>query len=341
MENRFSSIIYSILTHLAIVALLLSSMNFPVPDIPEKFKVMVYDTPKVSVKPPQQNNDTSLLSDKDSSGASRLGEEKKREPMKGLKKGINRPESPPVVLPPGMIAPPPVPPIPGIIAGNNKRIITKPAQKGKSGEVDKSKLSEKGLLKSESKGLENGVAEKDKQERMSEDKKRELEKLLAAVRKTPPQAGNKGAYTPFGIDNERLSKFAKLKKGLDGEDEEGEGGKGTLPSTGKIVSLNTKDFKYFSYFRHVKDIIEGVWVYPKVARERGIDGSVAIQFTINIDGKLVETKVLKSSGYFFLDDAAVGALNDASPFPPLPKRWNQDSVTIAGSFPYFLYNMPR
>lgn len=344
MENRFSSIFYSLLVHAGLIALLLFSMNFPIAENPEKFKVMVYETPKVSTSPAERSNDTSLLSDKDSSGASRLGEENRREPMRGLKKGINSPESPPVAMPPGMSAPPPVPPVPGVIAENssNKKTVNPAGQKGKSDGVDKTKLNEEGIFKGERKGLEDAAAKENKEKDIPEDKKRELEKLLAAVRKTPaPQEGSKGVSPPLGLDRETLSKLAGLQRGLGGEDEEGEGGTGTVPSTGKVVSLETKDFKYFSYFRHLKELIEGVWVYPKVARERGIDGGVAIQFTIDIDGKLVEAKVLKSSGYFFLDDAALKALKDTSPFPPLPKRWEQDSITIAGSFTYFLYNFRR
>ena len=343
MENRFSSIVYSILIHIGLIALLLFSMNLPVPETPEKFKVMVYETPKASTPPSERNKESSLLSDKDSSGASKLGEEIRRDPMRGLKKGINSPESPPVNLPPGAIAPPPVPAIPGIIADNsgNKKPVKPAGEKGKSSGVDKTKLNDEGIFKGEKKGLDEGSVEENKEEGISEDKKRELEKLLAAVRKTPPQEGSKGASPQFGLDREALSKLAGIERGLGGKDEEGEGGTGTNPSSGKVVSLETRDFKYFSYFRHLKELIEGVWVYPKVAREKGIDGSVGIQFTIDIDGNLVQAKVLKSSGYLFLDDAAVKALKDASPFPPLPKRWEQDSLTVAGNFTYFLYNMRR
>ncbi len=345
MENRFSSVIYSILVHAGLLALFVFSMNFSVPDVPEKFKVMVYDIPKSVLNSEKPPDNTSLLSDRDSSGASKFGEEVKRPPMRGLKKGINEPETPPPL--PSAKAPslpvpsiPPLPPLQGKSASSGRAEKTVPAQKGKSSGVDKKALNKEGIYKGEKKGIDKGNEGREKGETIPEDKKKELERLLAAVRKTPPVKGSKGSPPAFGIDEERLSRFAGIRKGLGGEDEEGEGGIGTLPSTGKIVSLDTKDFKYFSYFRHIKELIEGVWVYPKVAKERGIAGSLVIQFTIDLEGNLVSAKVLKSSGYFFLDDAAVGALRDASPYPPLPKRWKQDSVTIAGNFTYFLYGLP-
>lgn len=337
MENRFSSIVFSLLVHLGIISLLVFSMNFSVPTVPEKFKVMVYDIPKASSKALKKDRESALLSDKDASGASRLGEENNAEPLRGLKKGINSADNSKLPIPRGKMQSPTVPPMPNIIEKNRERRKQTLTQKGVKEGIEARKNNGKGIFKAERRGIDRGNGEKEK--RLTPEQQKELEKFLAAVRKNPSLNNNRDNNF-LGLDSKDLSKFAGIGRGFGGEDEEGEGGKGLIPSTGKVVSLNTKDFKYFSYFRHLKELIEGVWVYPKIARERGIAGNLVIQFTIDIDGNLTEAKVIRSSGYFFLDDAALKALHDASPFPPLPKRWNQDSVTIAGSFTYYLNYMP-
>lgn len=98
--------------------------------------------------------------------------------------------------------------------------------------------------------------------------------------------------------------------------------------------LNTKEYKYWSYLEKVKRKVEAVWKYPDIARERGIGGSLKIAFTISRDGKIENNILLQSSGYSFLDDAAMKALRDASPLSPFPKEWDIEKLNIEGTFIY-------
>ncbi|MCX7991178.1 MAG: energy transducer TonB [Proteobacteria bacterium] len=102
----------------------------------------------------------------------------------------------------------------------------------------------------------------------------------------------------------------------------------------KELVLNTREYKYWSYLEKVKRKVEAVWRYPEVARERGIGGRLKISFTIGRDGKIENKMLIQSSGYAFLDDAAMKALKDASPLAPFPKEWDVDKINIDGTFIY-------
>lgn len=103
---------------------------------------------------------------------------------------------------------------------------------------------------------------------------------------------------------------------------------------GKELIINTKEFKYWSYLQKIKQKIELVWEYPEYARTRGIGGQLRINFSIGKDGKIEQAILINSSGVKVLDDAALKALSDASPFPPFPDTWDISKLNIDGTFIY-------
>lgn len=109
-----------------------------------------------------------------------------------------------------------------------------------------------------------------------------------------------------------------------------------LPSPKDIISFSTKEFRYIGYLERLKDKIEGIWVYPRAAAEKGIYGDLVIRFTIKRDGSLADVQVMRTSGHSILDEAAVKALKDSQPYWPLPKEWKEDTFTIDGHFVYSL-----
>ena len=58
--------------------------------------------------------------------------------------------------------------------------------------------------------------------------------------------------------------------------------------------------------------------YPRRARRQRIEGRVGIEFLIDDSGKVLESRILSSSGHAILDDSGLQAIEDASPFPPPP-----------------------
>lgn len=102
------------------------------------------------------------------------------------------------------------------------------------------------------------------------------------------------------------------------------------------ISLNTLDYKFHSYYLALKRKIELVWEYPYAARRAGIQGRLLIRFVINQNGSLASVNILRTSGSPLLDQEAVRAIRNASPFPPLPARMNTKTLTVTATFEYLL-----
>ena len=58
--------------------------------------------------------------------------------------------------------------------------------------------------------------------------------------------------------------------------------------------------------------------YPETARRKGIEGALAIRFTLNTNGTATDVVVSESSGSHLLDRAAVRAISDIFPYPEPP-----------------------
>lgn len=123
----------------------------------------------------------------------------------------------------------------------------------------------------------------------------------------------------FLFDKETIEKYAQKKT-----------------AKGKNVTFDAPELHHRGYMRRLKDKIESTWRYPEGAARRRISGDLYITFSINRDGRLGEVKLIKTSGYRDLDEAAMEALKDAAPYWPLPDDWEGDELTIKGHFIYFL-----
>lgn len=107
-------------------------------------------------------------------------------------------------------------------------------------------------------------------------------------------------------------------------------------SPGDAININTKSFKYMSYFSTIKEKIEWAWVYPQGAQQSGQQGMLTLTFTILRNGRLGDVKLVRSSGYRLLDQAAMQAVRDAADFPPMPAKWDDQELTILANFQYRL-----
>jgi len=61
--------------------------------------------------------------------------------------------------------------------------------------------------------------------------------------------------------------------------------------------------------------IERTKNYPRLARERGIEGEVRLRFKINSEGAVEKIEILESSGSEILDNASVRSVYQAAPMP--------------------------
>ncbi len=72
----------------------------------------------------------------------------------------------------------------------------------------------------------------------------------------------------------------------------------------------------------------------KVNPRSHISGTVLIRFTVGPKGQLLSREVKSSSGSKVLDDAAMAALDRASPFPPMPDDLAHGPIEVQVPFKF-------
>ena len=88
-------------------------------------------------------------------------------------------------------------------------------------------------------------------------------------------------------------------------------------------SLNTYD----TYYGRIRQIIDSNKSYPLRARQRNIEGSPKVQFTILKNG-IVEKISVISSGHRILDREARRIIMISSPFPEIPPSMNKNYIDL-------------
>jgi periplasmic protein TonB len=73
-----------------------------------------------------------------------------------------------------------------------------------------------------------------------------------------------------------------------------------------------------AHFSYIKDLIYKHLIYPVIAKRMGWEGTVITTFVVSPEGYAKDVKVSKSSGHEILDENAVKAIKNASPFPKPP-----------------------
>lgn len=104
--------------------------------------------------------------------------------------------------------------------------------------------------------------------------------------------------------------------------------------TEATISLDSQDLKYVSYLSTIKKKIEPKWHYPERAQKIGLQGKLALYFSIVGDGQLDRLELLSSSGHPLLDEGALKAVRGAAPYYPLPDRLKISRLNILATFEY-------
>lgn len=95
------------------------------------------------------------------------------------------------------------------------------------------------------------------------------------------------------------------------------------------LTLNVGDFPYAWYIRQIHQKIQEQW------HGRAIPGQQpAVIFEIGRGGQLLRAAIDKTSGNPYYDQAALRAINNAHPFPPLPADFAKPVLTVGLQFAY-------
>ena len=93
------------------------------------------------------------------------------------------------------------------------------------------------------------------------------------------------------------------------------------------LTLSVSDFPYAYYIRQIQQKIQERWY------GRAIPGQQpSVVFEIRRDGRLNVVTIDRTSGNAYYDQVALRAINDASPFPPLPDDFRKAVLRIGLQF---------
>jgi protein TonB len=96
------------------------------------------------------------------------------------------------------------------------------------------------------------------------------------------------------------------------------------------LSVDVSDFPHAWYLRQVLQKVEDRWQRQNQAAEPQDKPLVLVE--IQRDGSIRPPRIEKTSGNAFYDQAALRAIADASPFPPLPQEWSRPSLRVMFRF---------
>jgi len=155
---------------------------------------------------------------------------------------------------------------------------------------------------------------------------------LRSDRQTPEatQEDSRHAVEPLPIDgdaerpNER--ELASLAARLDAQRR----AYAELPRVHRITSVATRQATDAAYLFGWKQRVElvGNQNYPPEARRRRLYGDLRLLVALLPDGSVREIRVLQSSGYRVLDDAAARIVRLAAPFEPFPAELRAEADVL-------------
>jgi protein TonB len=110
----------------------------------------------------------------------------------------------------------------------------------------------------------------------------------------------------------------------------------------KAVSASTREYKYASYLEawRRKVVRIGNLNYPEEAKRHKMHGSLILHVAIRADGSVERIRVVESSGFDLLDEAAVKIVELAAPFAPFPPdiRAETDVLDITRTWQFLSSN---
>ena len=92
------------------------------------------------------------------------------------------------------------------------------------------------------------------------------------------------------------------------------------------------------YYQEIKAVLERNKIYPKRARFMHIEGNVHVNFTIDQQGNVLSTHLVKTSNHQILDNAALKTIASSNPLPAIPKTLKISTLNITIPFEFSIKN---
>lgn len=102
----------------------------------------------------------------------------------------------------------------------------------------------------------------------------------------------------------------------------------------ETISLDSNDERFVPYLKKVKKRIEHIWSYPPEAFAEKKGGVSTVFFSLDSHGRLVESKIIESSGHVALDQGTMNVIKEAAPYAPFPPEITHSRLNIQATFQY-------
>jgi len=94
------------------------------------------------------------------------------------------------------------------------------------------------------------------------------------------------------------------------------------PATTAPPRAHASSAQVRAWWADISQRLQGNKLYPPFARAHGEMGVVQLAFSLDRQGHVISSKIVKSSGYTSLDQAAIDAVQRAQPFPVPPTGYD-------------------
>ena len=90
------------------------------------------------------------------------------------------------------------------------------------------------------------------------------------------------------------------------------------------------------YYNSLNALMRRARDYPRAARRQGLEGVVLVELVVDAAGRLVSSRVVRSSGHEVLDEAALADVRRLERLPEPPRALNRRSLKLHIPFEYRL-----
>ncbi|MDH5601026.1 MAG: energy transducer TonB [Gammaproteobacteria bacterium] len=94
------------------------------------------------------------------------------------------------------------------------------------------------------------------------------------------------------------------------------------------TEVTKEAINWYQVKQQLRSKINANFYYPRIAKHNGWQGKVTLSFIINNDGKITHHKILHSSGYRILDEAALKTISKVNHINISKKSMDYNSVNI-------------
>lgn len=100
------------------------------------------------------------------------------------------------------------------------------------------------------------------------------------------------------------------------------------PVAATATSTAARRGAHSRYELAVAEWVERHRVYPLAARRRHWEGTAVVRLRLAADGSLLNAQLVRDTGFAVLDEAALGMVRRAAPFPRLPAEFADGQIEI-------------